>query len=210
MNPPLEAYIARIDRLMGVQHYNGLKDVYDRLVRLYRRRGLARYHALLQYIMASKLYTEGYDVEVERAVGGGYRADVYGEAPWGTIVIEVETGFIPPGVLLEASSYLQARIIYKAAMYSGAADRFGLAVPYSMNVEDIAPPWLFKDPDSRLVEYREVLSLVSRYFNGPIGVEDLEGARIDIVYLIRLSSSGVELLEYRGGSSIPGRVYIWI
>ena len=210
MNPPLEAYIARIDRLMGVQHYNGLRNVYDRLVKLYRRRGLARYHALLQYIMASKLYTEGYDVEVEWEVGGGYRADVYGEAPWGTVIIEVETGFIPPGVLLEASSYLQARIIYKAAMYSRAADSFALAVPYSMNIEDIAPSWLFKEPGSRLVEYREVLNLVSRYFNGPLTLNDLEEARIDVIYLVRLSNSGVELVEYRGGESIPGRVYIWL
>lgn len=93
------------------------------------RRSVSRYHMLLQEIVASWLESRGYDVSLEEPLPGGLVADVYAESPWGTVIVEVETGYVSPRALKVAEHYLEGRIIGKALKYSRYSDVFAVAAP---------------------------------------------------------------------------------
>ena len=66
---------------------------------------------------------------------------------YGTMVVEVETGFVPPKHALDAMTCCKARIASKIARYSNYADKFGLGTPvhYVMQI----PLALAKAPRER-------------------------------------------------------------
>jgi len=90
---------------------------------------VSRYHRLIQEIVASWLEGRGYDVSIEEPLPGGLVADVYGESPWGTVIVEVETGYVAPKAIGVAEHYLEGRIIGKALKYSRYSDVFAVAAP---------------------------------------------------------------------------------
>ncbi len=90
---------------------------------------VSRYHRLIQEIVASWLEGRGYDVSLEEPLPGGLVADVYAESPWGTVIVEVETGYVAPRALMVAEHYLEGRIIGKALKYSRFSDVFAVAAP---------------------------------------------------------------------------------
>jgi len=103
--------------------------------------------------------------------------------------VEVETGFVPPGFLLEAGSYIKARITYKIISYSRYTDMFAIALPYSLNLYTLFPIELFRGEYGRIARY------LHRYFNGR--VEDLNPLNysIDCIYRIKLDNKGIEIIE---------------
>ena len=90
---------------------------------------MSRFHAILQRIVADYLSSLGYDVQLEHAVDEVHVADVYGVSDGGSVIVEVETGYVPPMFLAEAEDYLVAKFLSKALKYSPLADEFFLAMP---------------------------------------------------------------------------------
>ena len=71
----------------------------------------------------------GYDVRLEHAVDEVHVADVYGVSDRGSVIVEVETGYVPPMFLAEAEDYLVAKFVAKALKYSPFAEEFFIAMP---------------------------------------------------------------------------------
>ncbi len=190
MGRSLAPDLASVGLLLGVEPGNGLGDVERRLEEFYSRGSLARAHALLQYIVAVHLYRLGYDVQVEYGLPGGLRADVYAEAPWEELVVEVETGRVPPRLMVQYDSYMRARLAYKVLLYSVHAPT-ALAVPSYL--EGFVPWQLMGDGGGR----RGLAALIQAYYS--IGGERLgrmlDRARLRRVYLISLSVDGIRVEE---------------
>jgi hypothetical protein len=76
-----------------------------------------------------------------------HRRDSTTLGPRETLVVEVETGFVPPEAALAPIRYRQARIAAKIARYSGHSQRFALATP-GYHVLQV-PEVLLQPPDER-------------------------------------------------------------
>ena len=108
-----------------------LEILRQHLVDLYRKNLVKINHSLIELLCAGTLIEEGYDVEVERKVEDDLVCDVYGTKGEGNIIVEIETGFIPPSNALDPAKYCYARILSKTARYSGFANRFVLGTTRS-------------------------------------------------------------------------------
>ena len=107
-----------------------------------RFRGSSRLHRLLQLRVAEWLDSLGFDVYVEEPLEGGLVADVYAESPWGSLIVEVETGFVAPSKLELAEAYLAGKALVKAFKYSPHADIFAVALPSYIRLR--LPPEVYK------------------------------------------------------------------
>lgn len=179
----------------GVEFYNGLSKVVERLDHEVSRGALARYHAILQLIMAVKLHKMGFDVSVEEDLPSGFRADVYGEGPCCTIVVEVETGYVPQEWLLRPEEFMMYRLAYKATAYSGDADIFIPAFPGHYRIP--VPEPLLKPVEERSErDVALIKGMLMRYNKGQLARIGWRAhlARIDAVAFIDIGRSDVEIV----------------
>jgi hypothetical protein len=177
-----------------------LKTVCKTLIELNQRRLVKINHSVMEVICAKHLLEQGYQVMVEHPLESGHlSADVFaicmddktpeedvitkkGE----TLLIEVETGFVPPEGALNPALYRQARITTKIARYSGHANKFALATPNYHVVQ--VPNVLLSPPDIRSQdELQELKGLCdSYYFTPPITLEDLARVELDAIYILNV------------------------
>ena len=203
MSQTLTDQLNIIRKIMGVEPGNGVDDIHNTLVKLYRRRGLTGFHALLQFIIASYLYKKGYDVTVEANIGRNLKADVLGEAPWGSTIVEVETGFIPRHYILYGTSYIKARILYKLLAYAPLADEFAIAVPFNMDLFNILPFEIITGPAS--IAAKSASRILSRFF--PSRYKDLLDniGRVSLskIYRVHIEDMNVSVEEVNPYSFRP-------
>ena len=151
-------------------------------------------HSTMELVCAKYLVLAGYDVNLERVLDG-VSCDIYGVKGLGSLIIEVETGFIPPEDALDPNMYIKARIASKITRYSGYADKFGLAVPphYAMPI----PPSLIEPPRNRSKEdIMAVKRLCDLYYsNPPVSLEEIRNARIHTVYILDVDNGIVKETE---------------
>ncbi|MGC9111998.1 hypothetical protein [Acidilobus sp.] len=83
----------------------------------------------MQLIVAEKLRELGFDVVVEHRIDDVHVADVYAQGYDRSLIVEVETGYLPPMFIDRAEEYMEAKIAVKALKYSCAADEFYVATP---------------------------------------------------------------------------------
>ncbi len=189
MPKSIASELARVAPMLGVEPGNGLGDVERRLQQLYSRGALAKAHAILQYTIAAYLYTRGYDVQVEYDLPDGLRADVYAEAPWEELIVEVETGRVPPRFIVEYDSYMRARLAYKVLLYSQHAPT-ALAIPSYL--EPFTPRQLLKYDGERGM----IANLIQAYYNvDPARLQILlDNARLERVYVINLARDSIDII----------------
>jgi hypothetical protein len=161
-----------------------LKTLRDRLIQLRERNVVKINHTVMELVCAKHLILKGYDVDVERPMNGGLTCDLYGVKGYGTLIIEVETGFVPPHHALDPMTYSKARIASKIARYSNYADKFVLGTPphYIMQI----PPSFTKAPRYRsLEELEEIKRLCDLYYKSPpVSLNEIRNARLHSIYII--------------------------
>ena len=105
-------------------------------------------------------------------------ADVYAESPWGTVIVEVETGYVAPRALGRAEEYLEGRIVGKALKYSRYSDVFAIATPSYLAPP--IPPEAMKTRGLLLVDGRllEEALLAGNAWRGVARIDALLGVNI--------------------------------
>jgi len=188
-------YLAK--RLCGDEDDRVSKEIMrlkDRLVSLHRSNLVKINHSVMELVCAKYLVQAGYDVDLERTLDS-LSCDIYATKGFGSLIIEVETGFVPPEHALDPSTYIQARIASKITRYSGYAEKFGLAVPphYAMQIH----PALIRPPrDRREDEMKTVKALCDLYYNSPpVSLEEIRNARIHAVYILDMDNGTVKETE---------------
>lgn len=158
--------------------------VADTLVNLYRKNHVKINHSALELVCAKSLIRQGYSVKVEHKVDRSLVCDVMGVRGDGNLVVEIETGFIPPEAALQPSAFARSRIASKIARYSKFAGEFALGTTPSYILD--LPQFFVKPPRERTVEEAmEVKALTDVRYNKPaISVEELMLARLHMIFLI--------------------------
>lgn len=178
-----------------------LDEIRDALVELRKRRLVKINHSVIELLCAHHLIEKGYHVAVEQLLeGGALVADIYAtrnngndqaqnnnqNKSNGTLVVEVETGFVPPEAALTPGRYRQARIAAKIARYSGHAQAFALATP-NYHVLQV-PRVLLRPPKDRAFE--EILQLKTLcddyYTSPPILIDELAQTEVDCIYIVNV------------------------
>jgi hypothetical protein len=166
----------------------------DRLIALHDSNLVKINHSAMELICAKYLILAGYYVDLERTLDS-ISCDIYASKGLGTLIIEVETGFVPPESALDPSTYTKARIASKITRYSGFAEKFGLAVPqhFAMPI----PQVLTEPPRNRHKdEIIAVKALCDLYYsNPPVSLEEIKNARIHTIYILDVDNATVKETE---------------
>lgn len=167
----------------------------DRLIRLNEENIVKINHSVMELVCAKHLILKGYDVDVEHSVGRGLTCDLYGVKGYGTLIVEVETGFVPPEHALDPVTYCRARIASKITRYSNHSDKFGLGIPpyYILQI-----PLGFTQPPRyrKSGELKEIKSRCDLYYkNPPVSLNEIKNARLHTIYIIDVDGAIVQEID---------------
>jgi len=180
----LDHLLIRLKEGLDEKTQGKLNVLRDRLVRLHEENVVKINHSVMELVCAKYLILRGYEVDVEHLLEEGLTCDLYGVKGYGTLIVEIETGFVPPEHALDPMTYCKARIASKITRYSNYANKFGLGTPphYIMQI----PPALTKPPRYRKSEeLQEVKERCDIYYkNPPVSLEEIRNARLHAVYII--------------------------
>ena len=170
----------------------GIADI---LVKLYRKNLVKINHSALELVCARSLVNAGYSVKVEHRLDRALICDVIGTRGDGPLIVEIETGFIPPEAALEPSAYARSRIASKVARYSRFAGKFALGTTPSYVLD--LPEFFVKPPRERsLTEAERIKALTDvRYNEPPISIEELMHARVHMIFVIDVDSASTQEVD---------------
>ena len=183
-----------IERLRGEDSpivQERMSRLVNRLVELRDRNMLKINHSVLEMIVARHLIEEGYEVDLEFQVDGDLTCDVYARKGMGEMIVEVETGYVPPSHALDPVNYIRARIASKIARYSNYCHRFVVGAPphYIMPIPEVlTQPPRMRDPEElgRIKEYCDMY-----YTSPPVTDEEILHSRIHHVFIIDVENISI-------------------
>ncbi len=172
----------------------------DSLVEKHRRREVKINHSIMELICAKYLIQNGFQVELEHRLNT-LSTDVYATKGFGNLIVEVETGFVPPENALDPVTYLKTRVASKITRYSAYANKFILATTpyYIMQVpEALVKPPRYRTPQ----EVQTIKEMCDRYYsNPPVTPEEIRNARLHSIYVVDVDRARIrewEVNEYIG------------
>lgn len=166
----------------------------DKLIRLHEENVVKINHSVMELVCAKHLVLKDYDVDIERSVDG-LICDLYGVKGFGSHIVEIETGFIPPSHALDPANYRRSRIASKIIRYGNHSEKFALGVPpyYLLQIPDI----LVKPPRIRTKDDLKQLKILcdQYYTNPPVSFGEIRNARIHTIYIIDVDALSVTEID---------------
>jgi len=194
----LEFLLSKLRQGMESEHRKKLERLRARLVQLHNENLVKINHSVMELVCAKHLILKEYDVNVEHPLEDGLTCDLYATKGYGSLIVEVETGFIPPEQALDPSAYLEARIASKIVRYSNRAGKFALGAPphYVLPI----PQMVTAPPRKRTPEdLKAIKSLCDLYYqNPPVSLEEVKNARLHVVYVIDVDNAVVKEVDPEG------------
>ncbi|RLE90247.1 MAG: hypothetical protein DRJ49_00260 [Thermoprotei archaeon] len=191
----LEVLETEIRKRVEPECHRKISKIRERILNLWRSGVIKSNHSIIEFVLGCYLISKGYDVEVEVGLSDGLVCDIYASNSGRVLVVEVETGFVPPEHALDPVNYRFARELSKIARYSKYADEFGIAVP-PYHILQIPSIILKPAPKRTIEECKRLKTLLDLYYkNPPISIEDLKKARLDVIYVVTVDESSV--IEFR-------------
>jgi hypothetical protein len=168
-----------------------LEDLRNKLVRLHMKNMVKINHSVMELVCAEYLILAGYNVDVEHLLDS-VSCDIYAVKGFGSLIVEVETGFVPPEHALDPLTYCEARIVSKITRYSGYAEKFSLATPphYILQI----PHALIKPPRFRTEnDIKEIKRVCDLYYkNPPVSIEEIKNARLHTIYITDVDKAEIK------------------
>ncbi|MDR0471931.1 MAG: hypothetical protein LBH79_09485 [Nitrososphaerota archaeon] len=187
-----------LDRIAsGVQPYvaNSLDQLKNWLVELHRENIVKINHSVMELVCAKYLIEKNYDIQLEYPLNELLTCDLYGTKGLGNLVVEIETGFIPPENALAPLTYTTARLASKIVRYSGFTGKFALGVPPHYILP--FPNTFAKPPRMRTKqEIQAIKALCDAYYQKPpVTLEGIRNARIQEIYIIDVDHGLVQEID---------------
>jgi hypothetical protein len=152
-------------------------------------------HSVMELVCAKYLIMKGFEVELEYPLDAVLTCDVYSTKGYGNLIVEIETGYIPPEHAMDPLTYTAARLASKIVRYSSFAGKFAIGVPphYVLPL----PASLSLPPRRRTQQDIERLkALCDRFYQQPPVTEDcIRNARIQEIYVIDVDRLRVEEMD---------------
>ena len=174
---------------------NKLNMLKDWLLNLQKENVVKINHSVMELVCAKHLILKGYEVQLEYPLDELLTCDLYSIKGYGNLIVEIETGYIPPEHALDPLTYTSARLASKIIRYSSFAGKFALGMPPHYVLP--FPRALAKPPRRRTAEEIEVIkNLCDRYYqNPPVTKDDICNARIQEIYIIDVDQAKVQEID---------------
>jgi hypothetical protein len=174
---------------------NKLCMLKDWLVKLHNENLVKINHSVMELVAAKHLIEKGYEIQLEYPLNELLNCDLYGIKGLGNIVVEIETGFIPPENALQPLTYTSARLASKIIRYSSFAGKFALGVPPHYILP--FPRVLAKPPRNRSdLEIEQIKALCDAFYSKPpVTLEEIRNARIHEIYIIDVDRSRITEID---------------
>jgi hypothetical protein len=167
----------------------------DWLVKLQHDNIVKINHSVMELVCAKYLILRDYEVQLEYPVNDILTCDLFSTKGYGNLIVEIETGFIPPDHALDPLTYTQARLASKIIRYSSLAGKFALGVPPHYILP--FPSALALPPKRRTqAEIINIKKLCDRYYqNPPVTEHEIRDARIHEIYIINVDQTKVKEMD---------------
>jgi hypothetical protein len=191
----LATLMARLTVGVEKQVENKLNMLRDWLLNLQRENVVKINHSVMELVCAKHLILKGYEVQLEYPLSDVLTCDLYSIKGYGNLIVEIETGFIPPEHALDPLTYTSARLASKIIRYSSYAGKFALGMPPHYILP--FPRALAKAPRKRTTkEIENVRNLCDSYYkNPPVTEEEIRNARIQEIYMIDVDQTKVREID---------------
>jgi hypothetical protein len=191
----LTVLLSRLTVDTGPEVENKLNTLKDWLIKLQKENVVKINHSVMELVCAKYLIQKGYEVQIEYPLNELLTCDLYGIKDLGNLVVEIETGFIPPENALSPLTYTTARLASKIIRYSTFAGKFALGVPSHYILP--FPRTLAKPPRNRTEqEIEQIQNLCDAYYQKPpVTVEEIRNARIQEIYIIDVDRTLVQEID---------------
>lgn len=200
----IDYIVKKIQDELSQEEYRKILELRDSLFRMHKERRVKINHSVMELICAKFLVQDGFNVDLEHELNG-ISTDIYAKKGFGSLIVEVETGFVPPDHALDPVNYLSARVTSKITRYSAFANKFILATTpyYIMQI----PTSLVKPPRFRSEEEVKYLkSLCDQYYtNPPVSLEEIRNARLHSIFVVDVDNTSIrewEVNEYMGKAAL--------
>jgi hypothetical protein len=191
----LTALMSRLTLGVEKEAENKLNILKNWLVKLQKENIVKINHSVMELVCAKHLILKGYEVQLEYPLNEVLTCDLYSVKGYGNLIVEIETGFIPPEHALFPLTYTSARLASKIIRYSSFAGKFALGMPPHYILP--FPRALAKPPRKRtLEEIGLIKKLCDRYYqNPPVTEEEIQNARIQEIYIIDVDQAKVQEID---------------
>ena len=191
----LTVLVSRLTTNSEKETENKLNMLKDWLVKLQKENILKINHSVMEIVCAKYLIQKGYEVQLEYPLNEILTCDLYAIKGYGNLIVEVETGYIPPENALAPLTYTTARLASKIIRYSSFAGKFALGVPPHYILP--FPRSLAKPPRNRTdQEIMQIKKLCDAYYHKPpVTIEEIRNARIHEIYIIDVDRARVQEID---------------
>src|SRR3990172_10560914 len=191
----LSTLMLRLATGMEKEPETKLNNLREWLVKLQKENVVKINHSVMELVCAKYLIQKGYEVQIEYPLNETLTCDLYGIKGMGNLVVEVETGYIPPENALAPLTYTTARLASKIIRYSSFAGKFALGVPPHYILP--FPRALAKPPRNRSdQEIEQIKNLCDAYYQKPpVTLEEIRNARIQEIYNIDVDRAKVQEID---------------
>jgi len=167
----------------------------DWLIKLQSQNVVKINHSVMELVCAKYLLQKNYRVQLEFQVSPLLTCDLFGAKGLGNLIVEIETGYIPPEYALSPLTYTTARLASKIIRYSSFAGKFALGVPPHYILP--FPRTLAKPPRNRSdQEIEQIKNLCDAFYQKPpVTLEEIRNARIHEVYVIDVDLVKVQEID---------------
>ena len=167
----------------------------DWLLKLRKENVVKINHSVMELVCANYLIKKGYEAKLEYQLNEILTCDLYATKGLGNLIVEIETGYIPPENALSPLTYTSARLASKILRYSSFAGKFALGVPPHYILP--FPKALAKPPRKRSEEeIFQIKKLVDAYYQKPpITLAEIRNARIHEIHVIDVDHVSVQALD---------------
>jgi hypothetical protein len=191
----LYSLLSRLTVDVNEEAENKLNMLKDWLVKLQKENVVKINHSVMELVCAKYLILKGYEVQLEYQLNELLTCDLYSTKGYGNLIVEIETGFIPPEHALNPLTYTSARLASKIIRYSSYAGKFALGVPPHYILP--FPHALAKPPRKRTpTDVEFIKKLCDKYYqNPPVTKEEICNARIQEIYIIDVDQARVQEID---------------
>jgi len=187
----LEILVEKLRSGLNRREERTLTRLKDRLLLLRKKNLVKINHSVMELVLAKYLIKKGYQIELEHPLDETLVCDLYGVKGLGTLVVEIETGFVPPEHALDPIGYIRVRVASKIIRYSNYANKFGLGTPPQFLLQIPTP--FTKPPRYRSEkELRELKEQCDSYYqHPPVTLKEILNANLHSVYIIQVDDGRV-------------------
>ena len=191
----LTALLSRLTFDVEKEVENKLNMLKDWLVNLQRKNVVKINHSVMELVCAKYLILKGYEVQLEYSLNDILTCDLYSIKGYGNLIVEIETGFIPPEHALFPLTYTSARLASKIIRYNSFAGKFALGMPPHYILP--FPRALAKPPRKRTSEEVDTIKKLCEeyYHNPPVTEKEIQNARIQEIYIIDVDQAKVQEID---------------